>query len=835
MGGKKRKQRRPQGLGVENEKKDSRKKMRKDERRRKTGLRLPSALRKELSKVGGDSRNSDDESDVERKGDVYEYEEGIPEEEKGSNRRFDPVEDVEYELPDDFEDEDLPSDDEPGSDEEGGSGRSDDGEKDEDAHLRMLQGITGMPGHAFRGNKRKEPVFSDGHGANGGDAQISIQDLLDPLHGKPGYSSLRKRLQHIEKKPMTIQAPLPRVERERLERKVAYEHTKKDMTKWEPLVKRNREAPTIYFDEDVDIGYSTVGAIASEFRPRTDFEKKMAQLVQNPEIVEAHQKDGDKLLTLNKISIEDMKNIQNYRAKMKSLLFRHEMKAKRIKKIKSKTYHRMLKKGKLKEGSDEGLTNPDVIKEQAMRREFKRAEERMTLKHKNSSKWAKRILKRGLNAQDEGTKAALTEQLHQHSLLTRKMDSVKDGSSSEDSSDDDDDDLSDDSLTGGASKLLTRAKEKTMKVMEEEDETSKSGLLSLPFMIRGLKKKNEALLEEGRAALQEYDSSLKGLNNDNRKDAAQPGASSGRRVFGASRKEPQENIDEVETDAIGDGSDSEAERRSLSSRAMRNSAQRPQRPSGEVKTSHEGGFKNIDEITKETGSKITYDVSIFDIDYFGKAAFQDSDMDSEEEMVDGFLSGGARTRNERSSEGCAFDLKDVEGEFEREKLEVLTQEVPEPEKPVLLPGWGEWTRTQKKRGLPKWMLNEHDEAKRKREEALKKRKDAHLKHVIISEKMDKKAEKLHTRALPFPFTSKEVFEQSIRMPIGPEYNPAVSHNALNRPAVVKKPGIIIKPIQFEEVSAHEKSTEPNRPSQTKSKRGKAPGKQAKAPSKGKKS
>lgn len=61
---------------------------------------------------------------------------------------------------------------------------------------------------------------------------------------------------------------------------------------------------------------------------------------------------------------------------MKSLLFRHEMKAKRIKKIKSKTYHRMLKKGKLKEGSAEGLTNPDDIKEQAMRREFKRAEVR---------------------------------------------------------------------------------------------------------------------------------------------------------------------------------------------------------------------------------------------------------------------------------------------------------------------------------------------------------------------------------------------------------------------------------------------------------------------------
>lgn len=53
--------------------------------------------------------------------------------------------------------------------------------------------------------------------------------------------------------------------------------------------------------------------------------------------------------------------------------------------------------------------------------------------------------------------------------------------------------------------------------------------------------------------------------------------------------------------------------------------------------------------------------------------------------------------------------------------------------------------------------------------------------------------------------------------------------------VVKKPGIIIKPIQFEEVNAHEKSTEPNRPNQTKPKRSKGPGKQVKASSKGKKS
>ena len=131
--------------------------------------------------------------------------------------------------------------------------------------------------------------------------KLSISDLLDPLHGKSGYGKLRKRLDQIEKKQMAVQAPLPKVEKERLERKVAYEHSKKDITKWEPLVKKNREAPTLYFQEDVHVAVPTVGAIASEFVPRTEFEKKMAALVRDPEVSEAHLKDGAKLLELNKV------------------------------------------------------------------------------------------------------------------------------------------------------------------------------------------------------------------------------------------------------------------------------------------------------------------------------------------------------------------------------------------------------------------------------------------------------------------------------------------------------------------------------------------------------
>lgn len=69
-----------------------------------------------------------------------------------------------------------------------------------------------------------------------------------------------------------------------------------------------------------------------------------------------------------------MKDRQNRLAKMRSLLFKHEMKAKHIKKIKSKTYHRLLKKERVKAASFDIQMDPEVAREQAMKQEFRRAE-----------------------------------------------------------------------------------------------------------------------------------------------------------------------------------------------------------------------------------------------------------------------------------------------------------------------------------------------------------------------------------------------------------------------------------------------------------------------------
>ncbi|PNH08472.1 U3 small nucleolar RNA-associated protein 14 [Tetrabaena socialis] len=74
-------------------------------------------------------------------------------------------------------------------------------------------------------------------------------------------------------------------------------------------------------------------------------------------------------------------------------------------------------------------------------------------------------------------------------------------------------------------------------------------------------------------------------------------------------------------------------------------------------------------------------------------------------------------------------------------------------------------------------------------------------HVVVSEKYDKKATKYTAPAAPFPFTSPEAYERSIRQPLGREYNPDAAFRDLTRPAVIKQAGAVIAPLRYSEPAA----------------------------------
>lgn len=135
----------------------------------------------------------------------------------------------------------------------------------------------------------------------------------------------------------------------------------------------------------------------------------------------------------------------------------------------------------------------------------------------------------------------------------------------------------------------------------------------------------------------------------------------------------------------------------------------------------------------------------------------------------------------------AFEDDDIVADFAEERAEEKrkgeTADIN-----LTLPGWGSWagcgiSSTQSK--AKKLILKFP-----KQEE----RKDENRGHVIIVDEANKKLREHQVSALPFPFTSVADYEASIRAPIGRDFVPVMAHQLLTKPAVTTKLGAIIAPM-----------------------------------------
>uniref|UniRef100_A0A0D3BXU5 Uncharacterized protein n=1 Tax=Brassica oleracea var. oleracea TaxID=109376 RepID=A0A0D3BXU5_BRAOL len=353
------------------------------------------------------------------------------------------------------------------------------------------------------------------------------------------------------------------------------------------------------------------------------------------------------------------------------LLFRHELKSKRIKKIKSTTYHR-LKNKDLKKSSLGALMDPEMAKEEAMRQEAKRVEERMTLKHKNTGKWAKRMLSRGLNVKYDGTKAAIAEQLQMNANLSRQMNYMRDGCSSDER--DNEEELRDGSDEDTPSRLIAKAKEKTLKALED-DELPNAVLMSLPFMARAIKKKTEEANEEAKRALED-----------------------GRRVFGATAKVEAPKESRKDLDNFYDDIDSDNDMAGIED----NNIEPVRDNASPARNTIADTEKFDDDVAGNPAYKTTFDVAMFASGSWKKMtgsknteskkaskktrapipqAQDKKDSESEaEQMVDRVLTSASKETFVVPSQAelinRAFAGDDVLDEFEKDTDEVPNQEVP---------------------------------------------------------------------------------------------------------------------------------------------------------------
>ncbi|ORX76369.1 small-subunit processome [Anaeromyces robustus] len=346
--------------------------------------------------------------------------------------------------------------------------------------------------------------------------KLDIKDFVGALSDEVGFGNLKKQLVQLEKpsnivKKEVLNAPLSKREQDRLEREVAYEQTNKEVSKWTNIIKRNREADHIVFNNDEQKSVRTNASLTTHFKPQTSLESEITKLMEDAGVTEKKESKFEEL-ELNKVSPEEIKERRKELQRMRSLLFYQEQKMKKAAKIKSKAYHRILKKEKQRKQNELSLEqleelDPELAAKERMKLETERARERVTLRHKNTGKWARRMLQRGNDANEE-TRQAIIDQLNQHENLKRKIQDAGDDSDEFDSNDE----AYDDNVDSIKEKAMNQL-DKMEDAIDNEEKPQK-GIFAMKFMQKTFEKQRSLAKQSIIDMKKEMEENEKLLNDD---------------------------------------------------------------------------------------------------------------------------------------------------------------------------------------------------------------------------------------------------------------------------------------------------------------------------------
>lgn len=263
--------------------------------------------------------------------------------------------------------------------------------------------------------------------------------------------------------PKKLEVPLPKRQQDRLDREAAYTKSKDVLNRWIDTVKYNRRA------EHLSFPLQDPNAIAAQGRQRflprvqsqlaTGLESVIQSILQDSGLASTKPNSEDDQaqafgeLPGNELSL---KGVQARRAELRrarELLFREESRAKRIKKIKSKSYRRVHRKERerntLQEKDALLAAGVDDSESEQERNDRRRAEERMGARHRES-KWGRGVKHSGRAAWDEDTRTGVTEMARRGEELRRRIERGKVDTDGSDSSSTESDS---DSVEEGAEKI----------------------------------------------------------------------------------------------------------------------------------------------------------------------------------------------------------------------------------------------------------------------------------------------------------------------------------------------------------------------------------------------
>lgn len=548
---------------------------------------------------------------------------------------------------------------------------------DENAHSKLISNIKSLEStKEFKWKATRDEAKTDVNEFNLSKKVKTNVKLIDLLKSSKDESgNLKKVLRKLEKKK-TLNKPLEKTVSDLIKRKTYYQQTSKEVSKWDETVQANRVADQLVFPlKQPTFKLQPANDVVKHFVPKTEMEIEIDQMLKKSENVFKE----NKMLTeaeekyLKAMSFEEAKLRHKELQKMRALLSYQEAKMKRLRKIKSKRYHRILKREKIKkELKDFEIakeTNSDYALEKLKELDKLRILERASLKHKNTGKWAKH---KKLRAKyDENARRALIDQIELSKKLTKKV--IHEDSESESDEEtkmkfdllEDDNKSNEDHSTNvdlgeynpwmkNAKVDISKSADTTLDDLSEDEK--KDRLKSVVFKINNkIKESNDEADSERDFDINLNDSLLTEEYSKNK--------------FLVD--------DEIKT------TEEESHNKSISSKAVKIDPQ---------------DFITID---KETNYAIPDLKQINEV--------EDSDEEEQRKLI---------------SEAFADD--DVVNEFQTEKQEIIDKEK-EKDVSLYLPGWGTWGGKgvkKEKRKVKKFIIK----AKKK------PRKDSNIGNVIISEK-----------------------------------------------------------------------------------------------------
>ncbi|KAG7713210.1 hypothetical protein KL949_005258 [Ogataea haglerorum] len=562
--------------------------------------------------------------------------------------------------------------------------------------------------------------------------------------------------------PEPLAVPLPQSIQKRHERRAAYEIQKAEVDKWTDSIQANRRAEVLKFPAKDGVQHNQTSSFQPAEVPLTSLDKKLDGLLEQSNIESKKAEDLFENIETAKLSKEEMANRTRELRLMRELMYRGQKDAKRLKKIKSKTYRQKLRKEKQR--NKELVEGSDAEDEDA---DYKRAAERMSLKHKNTSEWAKSMIKSGMS-KDRESRDELEEMLRQGEKLRRKQLGYDEGESETDERD---------------------VAEIAAEQVEDDIERSKlgKGVMAMDFMKRAEERER---IENQRLATE-----LQYGDESDEEQVANVVKNAGRRVYtpgAAAAAEQWKVVEQKAKKEAAEDHEKSLERRLKAKNAPKENKEPEQANPWLAEAQPTRGQKvrivdadssrvqkSAAKIKKRTHKEAEMDVEItigdtLDDEHEGEAdREQDIHMFQQKDLVK-----------------QAFAGDDVVTEFEQEKREVEELEG-DKEVDLTLPGWGEWTGGN---------------AKRKKKKIVKtlngvvpsdKRKDRNKKGVIVNERVNKKNAKYQAGSVPYPFETMEQYERSLRQPIGQEWTSREIHQKLTMPKVIAKHGSVIAPMKKE--------------------------------------